>query len=308
MKRQRGSAGNLRGAQVYGNNTNHQGGKLTTMNVAEYSKRSSFTTNNMANGNNISTMLNNNFSATPLALSLTRGGAEQLLQQQQDCTDSGNAFGGKINTNTNTTTTATPSTIHPLLDMFYSRQQNLINYGCFSNGDNNGNNNMTATDPALSSTPNAQQFTMSNDNYNHNFQQHQQFNHFSDQNQSLNIKLAAAAAAAVAAATSTANGMDVTATTATQQQAITAAVAAAFLQQVAAAAESQQQQQGNAMAQQLHSMMNASVNASITQTTSVPLSSWNSQTAASHPYNNSRIWPTNKRYMSPKKLDELKNS
>lgn len=301
LKRQRGSMGNLRGTQAYSNNSNQQGGKLTTINVAEYSKRSSSATNNMINGNNISMILNNNSSATPLALSLVPGGNEQ------DTTDSGNGFGGQMNTNTTTTATATPSSIHPLLDMFYNRQPNLnlINYNCFNNGGSNGNNNLLSNDPALSTTPVTQQFVQTNDNsYNHNFQQ-QQFNNLSDQNQFLNMKLAAVAADAVAAATSTANGMGVTSTTAAQQQAITAAVAAAFLQQVAAAAGSQQQHE-NVITHHLHSMMNAAVNASLTQTTSVPTSSW--QTTAHHPYNNSRVWSNNKRYISSKKLDELKNT
>lgn len=265
LKRQRGSAGNLRASQIYSNNS--QNGKLTTMNVAEYSK---LTSKNCSNSSSI--LLINNSSTTPLALSLARGGVDQFLQQKQD--DSSNVF--QMNTNTNTTTTATPSTIHPLLDIFYNRQSNLnlMNYIGFNNTDSNGNNN-------LDLNPIAQQFSTI-DNFAHNFQQAQKFNNFSDQN--LNIRLATAAA--VAAAASTNNG-------------ITAAVAAAFLQQVAAAAESQQQE--NSITKQLTSMINDP---------QLPTSSWHSQTIIHHPYNNNlRAWSTNnKRYMSAKKLDELKNS
>lgn len=246
------------------------------MNVAEYSKLTSKNCNNSS-----SILISKNSSTTPLALSLARGGVDQFLQQKQD--DSSNAF--QMNTNTNTTTTATPSTIHPLLDIFYNRQSNLnlMNYSGFNNTDSNGNNN-------LDLNPIAQQFSTI-DNFAHNFQQAQQFNNFSDQN--LNIRLATAAA--VAAAASTNNGITAT----EHQKSITAAVAAAFLQQVAAAAESQQQE--NSITKQLTSMINDP---------QLPTSSWHSQTIIHHPYNNNlRAWSTNnKRYMSAKKLDELKNS
>lgn len=221
--------------------------------MLEYSKSS------ILNGNNF---LSNN---STIALSLAKGG--DFLNQKQD--DLNNAF----QTNTNTTTTATSSTIHPLLDIFYNRQLNLMNYNAFN--DNNGNNSLDAI-------PIAQQFS---DNFN-NFQQ---FNNFSSDQ---NLRLATAAAAAAVAAATT-NGA--------QQQSITAAVAAAFLQQVAAAAESQHE---NSIAKQLSSIMG--INDS-----QIPTSSWQTAAASAihHPYNN-RAWPTtNKRYMSvAKKLDELKNS